>query len=129
MSTLRLEIAGAPCIVTLADGPFTIDVSGKEMRFELDGYRGAPWVVGRNGEPLKNQPGGRNPFWRSFGIWCEQGRKMDGTRCLWTEPPPNVIRRIGRNAAIVVSSSDSEYARTVEETPGPDNSNSRRESP
>lgn len=67
-------------------GPFAITVAGRAFRFE-DSDRFGPLLVRRNGDPTKNQPGERSPFWRPYALWRKQGRRLadDGVTCVWED--------------------------------------------
>jgi hypothetical protein len=59
-------------IVTMPDalGQYVM-VNGKRVYFDFD-KRFGPLVLDANGEPRKQQPGERNPFWQPFKIWLDQ---------------------------------------------------------
>lgn len=43
--------------------------------FEQHPYFG-PFVLGKRGEPLANQPGERDPFWQHWHAWNTQGQQV-----------------------------------------------------
>jgi hypothetical protein len=65
-------------------GPFHhIQVGAKKWHFEMHRYFG-PTALDMHGDPLKRQPGERNPFWKAFELWDKQGRRVtDGDLCVW----------------------------------------------
>jgi len=64
-------------------GPFALEVPGHTFRFELHEH-GGPFVLGKHGKALADQPGGRSLFWEAFWQWERQGRQVDGQgRCLF----------------------------------------------
>ncbi len=64
-------------------GPFALEVPGYTFRFELHDY-GGPFVLGKHGQPLANQPGGRSLFWEAYWQWDRQGRRVDDQgRCIF----------------------------------------------
>lgn len=79
-------------------GNFVIcDDAGKLWRFE-DSDRFGPSLIKKNGDIAKNPwPPEKSPFWRAHRIWRRQGRRVaeDKSTCIWDEPRPMVIRRIG----------------------------------
>lgn len=52
---------------------FIIDRHGKKWKFEDHRYCG-PSVLGRNGDPLANQPPESSPFWEAVDCWYQQGK-------------------------------------------------------
>lgn len=71
-----------------------IRVGERVFVFEFHDYLG-PTVLGKNGDPLKNQPGKRSTFWPALEAWLAGGRRVDENGvCVWepvpAEPPPQV---------------------------------------
>jgi hypothetical protein len=81
-------------------GPFKITVGKSTYRFE-DSDMFGPVLIDKDGEPKDEQPGQRSPFWRAHALWRHQGRKVDGETCLWHEPRPTLVQRIGRIAVVI----------------------------
>lgn len=73
-----------------------LNVAGKSYRFEDHPYCG-PVVLGRNGDPLGNQPPETSPFWTHVNCWYQQGKKTntvgDKTWCVY-ETQMQEARRI-----------------------------------
>jgi len=64
-------------------GPFALEVPGHTFRFELHDH-GGPYVLGKHGKPLADQPGARNLFWEAFWQWERQGKQVDDHgRCIF----------------------------------------------
>lgn len=53
------------------------DVRRGKWRWEFSDIFG-PTFLGKNGDPLKNQPGEKSPAWGEFNKWLEEYR--DGKR-------------------------------------------------
>jgi len=83
-------------------GPFIIDVNGKPYRFE-DSDRFGPALLKKDGELKANPyPAEGHPFWRAHRIWVRQGRRLeDGKNCIWDEPKPTILKRIGRHLIVI----------------------------
>lgn len=66
MGSIRLPFGG------IGTGPDTatqsVMVKGKPVYFDFD-RRFGPLITDKRGEPLKRQPGERDPFWPPFNIW------------------------------------------------------------
>jgi len=66
-----------PCVpinggIVCCAGPlFRQRHKGRIYTFEIHRYFG-PVRCDRRGEPAKNIPGERHPFWRAFGAWCRR---------------------------------------------------------
>ncbi len=90
------------CIDVWGAGPFLITVDKKQYRFE-DSDRFGPALIKKNDELLANPyPGERSPFWRAHRLWVRQGRQTkDSGECVWREPKPTKVRKIGRSYMIV----------------------------
>jgi len=64
-------------------GPFVLQVPGLTFRFELRDI-GGPFVLGKQGYPLADQPGPRSVFWEAYWHWDRQGRQVDDQgRCIF----------------------------------------------
>ena len=64
-------------------GPFALDVPGHTFWFELH-EPGGPFVLGKHGKPLADQPGARSLFWEAYWQWERQGRQVDDQgRCIF----------------------------------------------
>lgn len=81
-------------------GPFIIVVKAKRYRFE-DSDRFGPYIVGRRGQILDEQPSEHDPFWRAHFLWRKQGRIVERGVCVWREPKPTIYRRSGRKIVVV----------------------------
>jgi hypothetical protein len=89
-------------------GPLVLEAKGKSFRFE-DSSEFGPSLVNKAGDPMKNPwPSDRSPFWRAHRIWVRQGRRIaeDGRTCIWDEPKPQIVRRIGRRSVVIVQQGD-----------------------
>lgn len=72
--------------VTIGGEPITISAGGKDWRFEWHSYCG-PSVLGKNGDPLKNQLPDRHLFWVALAYWISQGQRIDESgRAIWSKP-------------------------------------------
>ena len=82
-------------------GPeYWISVGDKVMRFEDHHYCG-PSVLGRDGDPLANQPPESSPFWEAVNCWYQQG-KVTETICgrvfaKWVKPTMPKMIHLGGN--------------------------------
>jgi hypothetical protein len=96
------SIGGGLCFDAWGAGPFCIVAGGKSFRFE-DSDRFGPSLVKKNGDVCANPwPGERSQFWRAHRIWVRQGRRTeDGENCVWDEPQPTIVRKIGRTFFVV----------------------------
>jgi hypothetical protein len=64
-------------------GPFALEVPGHTFRFELHDH-GGPYVLGKQGKPLADQPGARSLFWEAYRQWERQGKQVDDQgRCIF----------------------------------------------
>ena len=75
-----------------------LEVPGRTFRFELHDY-GGPYVLGKHGHPLADQPGARSLFWEAYWQWDRQGRQVDDRgRCIfkWETAPVHVTKQVGR---------------------------------
>lgn len=72
------------CLDSWGAGPFMIEIGGKKFTFE-DSDRFGPLLLGKRGEPLADQPGERNKFWKAYTPWRNQGRRLaeDGKTCIY----------------------------------------------
>jgi len=86
------RVPGLQAIVHIAND-YEIEVGGKLVRFEMGNY-GGPALIGKRGDPLKNQPGCGHPFWTAFELWWKQGHRLrDGNRCVYEEEPkPRIVK-------------------------------------
>jgi len=77
-------------------GPFEITVKGKVYRFE-DSDMFGPARLNKDDDPHSVNFGARSPFWRAHSLWKSQGRKVqaDGVTCVWREPLPTIVQKIG----------------------------------
>ena len=62
-------------MVDVASDTHRLSAGKTEWRFERD-YSGCPWVLGVDGDPLKNQPGVNDPFWSAFYQWVQAGEHV-----------------------------------------------------
>ena len=67
-------------------GPFQIieDLTGKKWFFEMHHYCG-PIHLKKDGDPMKNQPGGNSPFWDIVQRWIAQGKVVNNGICQWEQ--------------------------------------------
>lgn len=82
------------CILT--GGPTrTIRAGGKVYSFEMHPFFG-PAVLGKQGEPLANQPGPNHAFWVAVDLWHRQGQQVgaDGL-CVWKPGRRPILRHLG----------------------------------
>jgi hypothetical protein len=100
-------IGGGMCIDSWGVGPFVIAAGGKSFRFE-DSDRFGPSLVKKNGDIAANPwPATGSPFWRAHRIWVRQGRRLeDGKNCIWDEPKPQILKRIGGRHYIVIQNGE-----------------------
>jgi hypothetical protein len=100
MPCIHLGRLGVLCV----GGPtLTIEVAGKAWRFELPPYCSLV-IIGKRGDPVRTEPGPRHPFWRAVELWVEQGKRLDGNRCVWVEKPkPRMVRVRGRHYRLLES--------------------------
>lgn len=98
-------------------GPFQIEVDGRTYSFE-DSDRFGPFILGKRGDVLTNQPGGRSPFWRAYHMWRRDGRRMaeDRKTCVWREPKPGTYRRDAKGRRWALSEPEWDGAGYIEET-------------
>ncbi len=81
-------------------GPFVLVVPGRTFRFELHDY-GGPYVLGKHGYPLADQPGARSLFWEAYWQWDRQGRRADDQgRCIfkWETALVQITKQVSRPA-------------------------------
>ena len=91
---------------TWGSGPFLITVRGVQFRFE-DSSRFGPVLVNKRGDLLEDPyPPEGSPFWRAHTVWRRQGRRLDGSICIWDEPRPMIIRHIGGKHYEVIDGGD-----------------------
>lgn len=67
-------------------GPLILEHEGRSWRFEFSRQFG-PFLLRKDGEIAKRQPGERSPFWEPFHQWLHQGCQLDGDRCVFD---PNI---------------------------------------
>ena len=86
------------CLDTWGAGPFVLEHNGKAWRFE-DSDRFGPVWIRKDGVPSERQPTERSPFWRPYYAWRDQGRRVDGDRCVFElhPPRPHKVRMMGRH--------------------------------
>ena len=79
---------------------FIIDRKSKRWRFE-DHHHCGPCVIGKNGDPLENQPPKSSPFWEAVNCWYQQGKQVEQigkeTFAKWVKPTPLKMIHIGGN--------------------------------
>ena len=77
-----------------------IDGRSRKWRFEDHPYCG-PVVIGKNGDPLENQPPESSPFWEAVNCWYRQGKVTEQvcgeTFAKWVKPTPERMIHIGGN--------------------------------
>jgi hypothetical protein len=77
------------------------DATGKVWSFE-DHPRCGPIVLNKRGDPDDKQPGQRSPFWHAWGCWNDQGKRLEGERCVWDEPAVCVVEHMaGRHYRVI----------------------------
>lgn len=100
---------GDGCFIdTWGSGPFVLNVEGKSHRFE-DSDRFGPSRIKKNGDICENPSWPeRSPFWRAHRIWVRQGRRVmdDSVSCVWDEPKPTILQKMGVRNALVVENGD-----------------------
>ena len=79
---------------------FIIDRHGKKWKFEDHHYCG-PSVLGRNGDPLANQPPESSPFWEAVDCWYQQGKVTETISgrvfAKWVKPTMPKMIHLGGN--------------------------------
>jgi hypothetical protein len=78
-------------------GPFALEVPGHTFRFELHDH-GGPFVLGKQGKPLADQPGARSLFWEAYWQWERQGKQVDAQgRCIfkWETALVHITKQVG----------------------------------
>ena len=100
-------IAGGVCLDAWGVGPFVIEGKGTIYRFE-DSDRFGPNLIKKDGDPAKNQPGERSPFWKAHRLWVRQGRRTadDGMTCIYDQPRPTLYKKIARGFRLIVENGD-----------------------
>ena len=76
-------------------------LNGKKFLFEDHQYCG-PIVLGKDGDPLKNQPPESSPFWEAVSYWYQQGKRIKELAghtpwCVWEKPTMQKMRHLGGN--------------------------------
>lgn len=70
-----------------------VDRTGKVWYFEFHSFCG-PSVLKKNGDPLKNQPPEKSPFWDAITGWIQQGQKSEnGKGGKWAVWDPKIKRK------------------------------------
>jgi len=87
------------CILMGGPDRMLIDGTGKKWLFEDHPYCG-PVVLGKNGNPLENQPPESSSFWVAVQHWYDQGKRTHPplcgkTWCIWDKPTMKKMRHIG----------------------------------
>jgi len=83
-------------------GPFVLEVPGHTFHFELQDV-GGPYVLGKGGHPLADQPGPRSLFWEAYWHWDRQGRQVDDQgRCIfkWETALVKITEQAGRKLVV-----------------------------
>ena len=66
-----------------------VDARGRKWKFEDHPHFG-PFVLGKNGDPLENQPPESSPFWEAVNFWYQQGKATENvcgeTFAKWVKP-------------------------------------------
>ena len=56
---------------------------GRVHEFDFHKYHG-PTFLRKDGEPRARYPGERNPLWKAYQLWCDQGYRVDSEgNALW----------------------------------------------
>lgn len=88
---------GMPFVLTVGGPEHTIEVDGKDYRFEMHSRFGS-MPLNKRGDPKELGP--RHKFWIAVTCWAQQGRRIgeDG-KCIWgPEPDPTTgFIKVGRN--------------------------------
>lgn len=85
MTCVRLGPALGNGILCFQPDYRIVDRTGKVWHFEFHKFCG-PSVLGRKGDPLKNQPGEKSPFWDAITAWIQQGQRAEeGKGGLWAK--------------------------------------------
>lgn len=110
-------IVGGFCVDAWGAGPFKITLKGRLYLFE-DSDRFGPLLLRKDGSVAERQPGERSPFWIPYHAWRREGRRCaeDGETCLWDDPRPTIIRKLGGRQYLVVSDGDEDGGIVVEES-------------
>lgn len=102
------HLLGAEMHIALGNEPVTIVHRGVSWLFEWHYYCGPTVLNRKTGDPLKNPPGEKSPFWLVSQWWKDQGcRVVDGIG-QWDEPPivEKRYRRINKRNLIADESGD-----------------------
>ena len=96
MPCIHVKIGGAPAILNVSGPTRIIHAAGKDYLFEFHDYLG-PMMLGKLGEPVQSFPPKRSPFWDALHWWLQQGRRMDGDRCVfdWEMQLVQITKHIG----------------------------------
>lgn len=92
MNLIHISYAGPERIIM---------VGAKKFLFEDHCYCG-PVVIGKDGDPLKDQPPESSPFWEAVSLWYQQGKRIkeisgETPWCIWDKPRMQKMIHIGGN--------------------------------
>ena len=87
------------CILVGGPDRLIVDRLNKKWLFEDHPYCG-PVVIGKNCDPLANQPPESSPFWEAVQCWYDQGKRthpqlLKETWCIWDKPTMQKMRHLG----------------------------------
>lgn len=87
------------CILVGGPDRVIVDRLNKRWIFEDHPYCG-PVVIGKNGDPLENQPPESSPFWEAVQCWYDQGKRTHQPVpkemwCVWDKPTMQKMRHLG----------------------------------
>ena len=102
------------CILVGGPDRVIVDRLNKKWLFEDHPYCG-PVVIGKNGDPLANQPPESSPFWEAVQCWYDQGKRtrpplLKETWCIWDKPTMQKMRHLGGVHYMLVTDESSNVA-------------------
>ena len=104
MKLIHMSVGGPDRVI--------VDTKKREWTFEDHPYFG-PQITTTRGEIAAQQPGERSSFWPAYVAWGDQGKRLDGSRCVWDAPPPGpkLVWLGGRNHAAAGSALANKYGK------------------
>ena len=95
-----------------------IDARGQKWKFEDHPHFG-PFVLGKNGDSLENQPPESSPFWDAVNCWYQQGKATESmggeTLAKWVKPTISKMIAMGGNHYMLYTSELKIHPRKMEE--------------
>lgn len=76
MTCINLGLALGHGILCISPDYKIMDRGGRVWWFEFHSYCG-PSVLGKRGDPLRNQPPENSPFWDAIEAWIQQGKRTE----------------------------------------------------